>query len=103
MDTNATLTVKVDRVKEAAASCPDAKRVLEKLFPEAFAVKFNPGDFVKGYGGEGIIPHEDINETLDKRFGPRGTNVRYISLHTGASHTDPAHAVVKIVKPQFLK
>ena len=31
-----TLTITDERVKEAAASCPDAKRVLEKMFPDVF-------------------------------------------------------------------
>lgn len=31
-----TLTITDERVKEAAAHCPDAKRVLEKLFPDTF-------------------------------------------------------------------
>lgn len=31
------LTVTDDRVKKAAESCPDAKRVLTELFPEVFA------------------------------------------------------------------
>jgi hypothetical protein len=33
----AELKVTAERVKEAAASCQDADRVLRKLFPEAFA------------------------------------------------------------------
>ncbi len=33
------LKITSERVQEAAKSCPDAKRVLEKLFPEEFEPK----------------------------------------------------------------
>jgi len=36
MEKSTELKVKTSRVLEAAKTCPDTKRVLEKLFPEAF-------------------------------------------------------------------
>lgn len=40
-DTSKELKVTIEKVREAAKSCPDASRVLKTLFPEAFIVKAN--------------------------------------------------------------
>lgn len=67
------LEITDDKVRAAAESCPDAKRVLEKLFPEVFVV-----DNIYRIAKPGI-------GELANRFGPLTLGSRSISLKRRAN------------------
>ena len=75
MDKDKTLEVKVRRVWEAASKCPDAKRTLETLFPEAFGeeVQLIVGDVYRIRGVSYILTYMNKSYAL-------------VDIYTGGSY-----------------
>lgn len=91
------LEVTVEKVTEAAKTCPDADRVLRALFPEAFATPRyipTPGTLftTKEYGTALFVAvNEDTAAQLGKGYGYHSPKdyVWAIHLDTGATHALP--------------
>jgi hypothetical protein len=85
--TDPDLAVRKSRVLAAAASCPDAKRILRELFPDAFAEEFKPGDRVRDEkGNDWIVIKTDVAFAI-RRYLSLGATGRFtvhvISLDNG--------------------
>lgn len=64
-----------EKVRKAAESCPDAKRVLKELFPEVFPPSpFKKGDILTNGGGVYILTGNGIGKPYQHP---------YVDLHNG--------------------
>lgn len=99
------LSVQEDRILEAAESCPQAKEILKKIFPESFhsqASDFPPGTFIEAVGIKAVVMDAATRNILVKHYSPiLGDSVRKyvwaIGLSTGGTYDwDPK--VVTIYK-----
>lgn len=94
--TSDTLTVKADRVREAAASCSQADGVLRKLFPEAFVVAFKPGDRVEYRDVRGVVVDAVLARMCRKEWSTC-EEVIFLNTATGAIHSNQPGDLQKIV------
>ena len=82
MNTEIPVQILPSRIKAAAASCPDARRILEQLFPEVLkdALHFKPGNVIT-YENSGIIylvvRREDA-VSMNPNLSPGTANALYV-------------------------
>jgi hypothetical protein len=84
------LTISKERVLEAAAKCPDAKRILQTIFPEAFAdSRPKAGAWISESGCKWLVLNERATLDLLNSRGEHSSYIALASLRDGSVWTGP--------------